>query len=81
VVSTKTPKSHNAALVRELGEAQREAAINGFARALKVVFICQVALAMVTALCALPIEERPLYVFPQFLHTLADPLRTQGQAE
>jgi hypothetical protein len=65
VVSDESSKSHNAALVKELGEAQREAAVNGFAQALKVVFICQVALAMVAALCALPIEERPLsYVFP-----------------
>ncbi|KIM27604.1 hypothetical protein M408DRAFT_167506 [Serendipita vermifera MAFF 305830] len=51
---------HDAGLVRLLEGAQREAAISSFAQALKVVFICQASLAVLTVVCALPIEERPL---------------------
>ncbi|KIM27605.1 hypothetical protein M408DRAFT_330032 [Serendipita vermifera MAFF 305830] len=51
---------HDAGLVRSLGGAQREAAVSSFAQALKVVFICQASLAVLSVICALPIEERPL---------------------
>lgn len=50
----------NAGLVRSLEGAQRQAAVDSFAIALRTVFICQAALSLLTVLCTLPIEERPL---------------------
>ncbi|CAG7849270.1 Multidrug resistance protein fnx1 [Serendipita indica DSM 11827] len=50
----------NAGLVGSLGSAQRQAAVDSFAFALRTIFICQAAVSFITILCALPIEERPL---------------------
>ncbi|PVG04170.1 MFS general substrate transporter [Serendipita vermifera] len=51
---------HDASLVRLLEGAQKEAAVESFAQALRAVFICQAVVAFAALLCTLPIEERPL---------------------
>ncbi|KAG8869819.1 hypothetical protein FRC20_000814 [Serendipita sp. 405] len=50
----------DASIVRTLEGAQRQAAVESFALALRVVFYCQVAMALLAIICALPIEERTL---------------------
>ena len=47
-------------IIPELPTPLREAAIDSYAVALKVVFICQVACSVLAFLWCLPIEERPL---------------------
>lgn len=51
---------HNASMVRFLHGTEKEAAVQSFAQALRVVFICQAIAAFMALLCSLPIEERPL---------------------
>ncbi|KAG8809966.1 hypothetical protein FRC17_003150 [Serendipita sp. 399] len=50
----------DASTVRTLEGAQRQAAVESFALALRAVFLCQVAVAIFAVIFALPIEERPL---------------------
>ncbi|KAG8869816.1 hypothetical protein FRC20_000811 [Serendipita sp. 405] len=51
---------HDASIVRTLEGAQRQAAVESFALALRVVFFCQVAIATLTLISAIAIEEHPL---------------------
>ncbi|KAJ3531991.1 hypothetical protein NMY22_g7926 [Coprinellus aureogranulatus] len=51
---------HNTLIIPTLDEPIRQAAIDSYADALRVVFICQTLVSILSFICCIPIEERPL---------------------
>lgn len=55
---------HSTEVIPTLDPFNRQAAIDSYADALRVVFICQSAISVVMLVCCVPIQENPLpYVF------------------
>ena len=55
-----TLSRHSTDVIRELDPMLRKSAIDSYADALRVVFICQVALNFLTFLSCMAIQEHPL---------------------
>jgi len=51
---------HSTAVIPTLDPATRQAAVDSYAQALKVVFIFQAVVSCLTLICCLPIQENPL---------------------
>lgn len=51
---------HSTSIIPELSAPLRQAAVESYADALRVVFICQAAMNFLCFLCCLPIQENPL---------------------
>ncbi|OSC99177.1 MFS general substrate transporter [Trametes coccinea BRFM310] len=51
---------HSTTIIPELSPELRKAAVDSYADALRVVFICQAAMNFICFLCCLPIQENPL---------------------
>lgn len=61
---TRYKHSHQVSVIPTLPEAWKEAAIDSYASALKVVFIAQAGIAVLCLACSLGIQEKALpYVF------------------
>ena len=58
---------HSTTIIPELSPELRKAAVDSYADALRVVFICQAAINFICFLCCLPIQENPLPCVPVFL--------------
>jgi len=54
------PNSHSAQIIPTLEPHLRKAAVDAYADALRVVFICQAAINVLGFLACLPIQESPL---------------------
>ena len=54
------PNSHTAQIIPTLEPHLRKAAVDAYADALRVVFICQAAISVLGFLACLPIQESPL---------------------
>ena len=54
------PNSHTAQIIPTLEPHLRQSAIDAYADALRVVFICQTAINFLGFLACLPIQESPL---------------------
>lgn len=52
--------SHSTTIIPQLSPELRQAAVDSYADALRVVFICQAVLNFMCFLCCLPIQENPL---------------------
>lgn len=52
--------SHSTTIIPQLSPELRKAAVDSYADALRVVFICQAVLNFMCFLCCLPIQENPL---------------------
>ncbi|KAI0637813.1 vacuolar amino acid permease [Trametes polyzona] len=61
---TDAPMTHSTTIIPELAPDLRKAAVDSYADALRVVFICQAALNFICFLCCLPIQENPLPCVP-----------------
>ncbi|KAI0334757.1 vacuolar amino acid permease [Cubamyces sp. BRFM 1775] len=55
---------HSTTIIPELSPDLRKAAVDSYADALRVVFICQAAINFICFLCCLPIQENPLPCVP-----------------
>ncbi|KAI0370270.1 vacuolar amino acid permease [Pilatotrama ljubarskyi] len=55
---------HSTTIIPELSPELRKAAVDSYADALRVVFICQAAVNFMCFLCCLPIQENPLPYVP-----------------
>ncbi|KAI0069016.1 vacuolar amino acid permease [Artomyces pyxidatus] len=55
---------HSTDVIPSLEPLHREAAITAYGEALRVVFICQIAVNFLAFLCSLPIQENPLPYVP-----------------
>ncbi|KAH9951778.1 vacuolar amino acid permease [Amylocystis lapponica] len=54
------PCSHSTTIIPTLAPALRQAAVDSYADALRIVFICQAAANFLCLVCCLPIQENPL---------------------
>lgn len=52
--------SHSTNVIPDLEPQLRQAAVQSYADALRVVFICQAAMNFLCFLCCVPIQENPL---------------------
>ncbi|TEB35507.1 vacuolar amino acid permease [Coprinellus micaceus] len=57
---TKTTCRHTTLIIPSLDPPIRQAAIDSYADALRVVFICQTLISILSFICCIPIEERPM---------------------
>lgn len=57
---TKRTCRHTTLIIPSLDPPIRQAAIDSYADALRVVFICQTLISILSFICCIPIEERPM---------------------
>ena len=57
---TKRTRRHTTLIIPSLDPPIRQAAIDSYADALRVVFICQTLISILSFICCIPIEERPM---------------------
>ncbi|TFY79402.1 hypothetical protein EWM64_g4611 [Hericium alpestre] len=74
---------HSTDVIASLDPATKKAAVDSYADALQVIFICQIAMNVLTLLCCIPIQENPLPYASYLAHILPsspDPKRDARRA-